>query len=96
MGSKSAPFTAYITKYWEARGILTTQAVVCEEVSGLMIQALGEGKTGMYFHGTNWFRSLPEAQEHVAGLILAKIKTTEKKLHKLKALIPMKMEPTSL
>ena len=78
--------TAYITKYWLAKGIQVERAELCINVNIEMISLVRPGQYSACFHKGEWFLTMEEAQKRCDELRKKKIKTMEKTLKKLKEL----------
>jgi hypothetical protein len=71
----------YVTKYWQAKGILQYDGAEVCATNSEMIQL--QGTYGQYFHSGEWYSSYDDAVTRTKELIAAKRKSIAKEIHKL-------------
>lgn len=76
----------WITKYALTRGIIETEADICDtKVAGSMVRArVGLTPEGTYYHNDNWYASYEAASAKAESMRLAKIESLAKELGRLK------------
>jgi hypothetical protein len=72
----------WITKYALTSGVIETDARVCEETNGIMIEAKPYG----YFHKPDWHDNKVSAEDRVCDMINKQLASLEKQLDKLRKL----------
>jgi hypothetical protein len=77
----------YITKYALTQGIYEAEAERCTDISPTMIELRNPGYVTETFHGNDWHETKEEAVARAEEMRLARVKSLEKSIAKLRKLV---------